>query len=270
MKFPLALKQHKNALISLGLSLAGFAFLWLVWVIAYYAVKNEFLFPSVGDTFVSMGRLLFTGGAVARAFWRALGATLLRALLAFLISLVCGVGLAALAVSFRGVRAFLAPIVSFLRTLPTLAIVLMLILWTSPSLAPVFVCVLVLLPAVYAAALTSFSDAVARFGDFAKVYKIGRAKRIFSLYLPLSLPALFTEGGAILSMGLKITVSGEVLAATFQSLGGMMQEAQIYLEIPRLFALTLLTVLLGFLLESGCALLRKLLVKWDEAKGETA
>ena len=268
MKFSLQLKQNKNLWISLGLSLAGFAILWILWLVAYYAVKNEYLFPSIQDTFASLWQLLFTGGALARSFWRALGATLLRTLLAFLISLVCGVGLAALAVSFKGVRAFLAPIVSFLRTLPTLAIVLMLILWTSPSLAPVFVCVLVLLPAVYAAALTSFSDAVGRFSDFAKAYKIGKAKRIFGLYLPVSLPALVSEGGAILAMGLKITVSGEVLAATFQSLGGMMQEAQIYLEVPRLFALTLLTVLLGFLLEGGAALLKKLLIKWENAGDE--
>ena len=263
MKFSFKLKQNKNVWISLGLSLAGFAFLWLVWVIAYYAVKNEYLFPSVGATFSSLFKLLFTGGELARSFWRSLGTTFLRTFLAFLISLVCGVGLASLSVSFRGVRAFLAPVVSVLRTIPTLAIVLFLLLWTSPSFAPVLVAVLVLFPAVYAAALASFSSAVEKFSEFARAYKIGRAKRVFGLYLPVSLPALLTEGGAILSMGLKITVSGEVLAATFHSLGGMMQESQIYLNTPRLFALTILTVLVGFLLEGGCALIKKLCLKWD-------
>lgn len=265
MKFSLKLKQNKNIWISLGVAVAGFAFLWLVWIIAYYAVKNEFLFPSVGDTFQSLGQLLFTGGELARSFWRSLGATFLRTLLAFVISFACGVGLASLAVSFRWVRAFLAPVISFLRTIPTLAIVLLLLLWTSPSFAPVLVAVLVLFPAVYASALSSFSDAVSRFSEFARAYKIGRAKRIFKLYLPLSLPALLTEGGATFAMGLKITVSGEVLSSTYQSLGGMMQQAQIYLETPRLFALTLMTILIGFLLEGGCALLKKLLVKWDHS-----
>lgn len=261
MKFSLKLRQNKNLLYSLGMSLAGFAFLWLVWIIAYYCVRNELLFPSVGDTFSALGALLGSG-----AFWRAFGGTFLRTLLAFLISFVCGAGLAALAVSFRGVRSFLAPIVSILRTFPTLAIVLFLLLWTTPFFAPVIVAALVLFPAVYAESLVSFSDAVGRFGEFARVYKVGRAKRVFGLYLPVSLPALISEGGAILSMGLKITVSGEVLAATYQSLGGMMQEAQVYLATPRLFALTVLTVLLGFLLEGACALLKKLFIKWEGAK----
>ena len=267
MKFGLKLKQNKNAWISLAVSVAGFAFLWLVWVIAYYAVKNSFLVPSIGETFSALSKLLFTGGELTKSFYRSLGATFLRTLLAFLISLVCGVGLAALAVSFKGVRAFLAPVVSLLRTIPTLAIVLLLLLWTSPSFAPVLVALLVLFPAVYASALTSFSDAVGKYSEFARAYKIGRGKRIFQLYLPVSLPALLTEGGAILAMGLKITVSGEVLSFTFQSLGGMMQQAQIYLDTPRLFALTLVTILVGFLLEGGCALIRKLCIKWDSRGG---
>ena len=262
MKFTLALKQNKNALISLGLSIAGFLFLWLVWIIAYYAVRNELLFASVGDTFSALAKLLFTGGALARSFWQSFGETFLRTLVAFIISCVCGIGFASLAVSFRGVRAFLAPVISVLRTLPTLAITLFLILWAGKSFAPVLVAVFVLFPAVYAAALASFTDAVTRFSDFAKAYKIGRAKRIFSLYLPVSLPALLTEGGGILSMGLKITVSGEVLAATAQSLGGMMQEAKMFLNMPTLMALTLLSVLVGFLLEGLGLLCYRLAVRW--------
>ena len=268
MKFSLKLKQNRGVFLSLGLSVLGFAFLWLVWVIAYYAVRNELLFPSVGDTFSALTELLFTGGALARSFWHSLGSTFLRTLLAFLISLVCGVGLAALAASFKGVRAFLAPVVSLVRTLPTLAIVVFLLLWTSRTFAPVLVAVLVLFPAVYASALACFMDAVGRFSAFARAYKISRTKRVFALYLPVSLPTLLTEGGATLALGLKIIVSGEVLSLTARCLGGMLQEAQTYFETARVFALTLLVVLLGFLLEGGCALVKKLFIKWDNAGGE--
>lgn len=263
MKFSLKLRRHKNLIYSLGVSLAGFAFLWIVWVIAYYAVRNELLFPSVGETFSALRELMFTGGELTADFWRAFGATFGRTLLAFAVSFFAGAALAALAASFRGVRAFLAPVVSVLRTFPTLALVVYLLRWTNRSVAPVVVAALVLFPAAYAEALASFSDAVGKYGDFAKAYGIGRAKRVFGLYLPVSLPAFLTEGGAIFSMGLKIVISGEVLAATAHSLGGMMQDTQTYFAVPRLFALTLIAVLLGFLLEGACVLVKKLCVKWD-------
>ena len=63
-------------------------------------------------------------------------------------------------------------------------------------------------------------------------------------------------------MGLKVTVSGEVLSLTYRSLGGLMQDAKTYLQTPRLFALTLVTVLLGFALEGLCFLVYKLVVRW--------
>ena len=64
---------------------------------------------------------------------------------------------------------------------------------------------------------------------------------------PLMSPA--QKHTTALSFSLKLTVSAEVLANTYQSIGGMMQEAKIYVEVPALFALTALVVIAGFLLE---------------------
>ena len=253
------MKLKFNFKTSMLFSAAGFAALWLLWIISCYSVKNSYIIPSVKDTFSAMGKLM--GGG---AFWRAFGNTLLRTFLAFLISFVLGVSLAVLAANIKGVRAFLAPVVSVLRTVPTLAVVLLLLIWTSPATAPVVVASLVLFPAVYASALSHLVSAVEKFGAFTRAYQVGAARKIFKLYLPVTAPAVLTEGGASFSLGLKITVSGEVLAATFRSLGGMMQEAQsVYLDTPRLFALTIITVLAGFLLEGACVLVKKLVVRWQ-------
>ena len=42
----------------------------------------------------------------------------------------------------------------------------------------------------------------------------------------------------------------------------MMQEAKMYLEMPRLMALTLIVLLLGFVLEGACRLAYDLIVRW--------
>ena len=61
--------------------LAALAFLLLVWAIAYFAVGNELLVPSLPDSLAAVGELLVGG-----AFWRALGMSLLRALFAFFLA----------------------------------------------------------------------------------------------------------------------------------------------------------------------------------------
>ncbi len=238
-------------------SAAAILFLWLAWVAAYYLVGNDYVLPSFFDAVKECGRLLADA-----AFWRAFGNTLLRTFLAFLCSFVLGIGLALAAHLQTWVRAFLSPIVSVLRTLPTMAVILMLLLWTSPKVAPVIVTLLVLLPAFYAAALSSLDEVGEEYGDFAQAFHIPAAKRVFRLYTPLAAPAVLSQAGSIFSMGLKITVSGEVLSNTYRSLGGMMQEAKMFLEMPRLMALTLVCLVLGFLLEGLCALIGHVLVRW--------
>ena len=243
----------KNALFSAVALIA----LWLVWVIAYYIVRNDYVLPSVWETLRETGRLL---GEVS--FWRAFGNTFLRTLWAFLVSLALGVGLAIPAHLVGGVRAFFAPIISALRTVPTMAVVLMLLLWTTPAVAPVIVSALVLFPAAYAAALAALDEVGEEYGELTRAFRVSAGRKIVKMYLPLAAPPLLKQAGSIFSLGLKVVISGEVMASTYRSLGGMMQEAQTFLAMPRLMALTLITVLLGFALEGLCRLVYRLIVRW--------
>lgn len=244
--------MKKNLLFSV----LALALLWVGWIIAYFAIGNAYILPSFWETLRAAG-LLF-----ARAdFWAAFGNTFLRTLWAFLASFAVGVLCAVPARLFPRLRAFLAPVVSVLRTLPTMAVILILLLWTSPAAAPVVVASLVLAPAVYSAALTALDGAGEEYGELAAAYGVSKKRLVLQMYLPLAAPALLSQAGAILSMGLKITVSAEVLASTYCSLGYMMQNAKLAVEMPELLALTLLAVLLGFLLEGACALISKKAVK---------
>ena len=245
--------NKKNALFS---ALAIVA-LWLAWLIAYAAVQNDYVLPSFWDACRETGRLL-----ASASFWRALGNTFLRTLWAFLASLALGVAMAVAAHVQGWVRAFFAPVVSVLRTLPTMAIILMLLLWTTPAAVPVIVAALVLFPAVYAAALAALDEAGEAYGELTRAFRVPLWRRIGRMYLPLAAPAFLKQAGGIFSLGLKVVISGEVLASTFRSIGGMMQDAKMYLEMPRLMALTLLVLLLGFALEGLCRLAYVLIVRW--------
>lgn len=245
--------MKKNALFSL----LALVVLWAVWIVAYYIVRNDFLLPSFWETMKETGKLLGEG-----AFWRAFFNTFLRTLRAFLFSFATGVALAVAGAFCGGVRAFLAPVISVLRTVPTMAVILVLLLWTSPAAAPVVVASLVLMPAVYSAALASLVEVKAEYGELARAFGVGAGRKIFKMYLPLAAPPVLAQSGPVFSMGLKITVSGEVLSATYRSLGGMMQEAQMYLEMPRLLALTLVAVLLGFFLEGIFWAIGKRSARW--------
>ena len=239
-------------------SALALVFLWAAWLIAAAVVRNEYLFPSFWDACKEMGRL-FTDAT----FWRALGNTVLRTFLAFLFSLLLGVGFALLSNLHSAVRAFFAPIVSVLRTVPTMAIILILLVLTrDPRIPPIIVSFLVLFPSVYAATLAAIDETEAGYGELARAFGVGAGRKLVKMYLPLVSPPVLRQAGGIFSMGLKITISGEVLANTYRSLGGLMQESKMFTQMPTLMALTLFSILAGFLLEGLCLLLYKLVVRW--------
>lgn len=117
--------------------------MWLAWIIAYYAVGNDYIVPSFQDTFSSLFVCLGEG-----SFWVAFSFTFLRTAAAFAISFllagVCAV-LSAISKIFKGIS---QPIIVILRTLPTLAVILILLIWTNAAVAPLIVTALLLFPLI--------------------------------------------------------------------------------------------------------------------------
>lgn len=228
------------------------AFLAVVWLIAWRAAGNEYVVPSPAASLREAGRLLGTG-----TFWRAFGGTLSRALTAFAASFLAAVIFSVAAYLVPSLGKFLAPLVSVVRSLPTMAVILIILVWATPLKAPVIVSCLALFPMLYTGMSAALAAVPAELVEMSRVYKVPVRRRIVGLYLPCAAPYVLRESSAALSFALKLTVSAEVLASTYRSLGGLMQEAKLYLEMPRLFALTLTVLAAGFVLEGAGMLLAR-------------
>lgn len=229
-----------------------------VWIIAYYSVGNDYLVPSFSDTVKSFFEMFSEN-----SFWVGLLNTLWRTLASFLFSFLLAALCAILSAISKTISFLLRPLAIFLRVLPTLAVVLLILVWTNPTIAPMIVTFLVLFPMMYAQMLAAISDVDEDLIKMLKVYKVGKKNRIFKVYLPLVSPNIISQSGANISLAIKVMISAEVLASTYRSLGGLMQNARLYLEMPRLAALTLAAVVLGVVFEVLFVLIKKLVCKWD-------
>lgn len=234
-------------------TLLSLVFLLVCYFAAYAIAGNELLVPAFADVCKQMGKLLLSGG-----FWAALGNTLLRTLLALGISFVLALIFALISYLLPPFNSFFTPVVSALRSLPTLAVLLILLVWWGAGDAPVAVAFLSLFPMLYASILSALSGVDKDLIEMSRVYNVPLSKRIGELYLPAAAPYVLRETGAALSFSLKLVVSAEVLAYTFPSMGNLMQEARLY-DISQLFALVGVTFALGLLLEGLAAWLAWLL-----------
>ena len=222
------------------IQLGAVAFLLLVWLVAWAAVGNELVLPSLSSCLKRTGELF--GSAW---FWKSLSGTLFRVLTAFVCSFVLAVGFAVVAYLLPPFELFLRPIMAILRALPTLAVLLVILLWAGADGTPIIVACLSLFPMLYTEMYSALSSVDKDLTEMSAVYRVPMKTRLLRLYLPIALPSIVKGGASALGFALKLTVSAEVLADSFIGLGGMMQEAKAYLDIPLLFALLLAVFVLS-------------------------
>lgn len=246
--------SRKNQII---LSAASIAIAWLVWVIAYYSVGNDYVVPSFQDTFISLFVCLGES-----SFWVAFSFTLLRTLASFSISFLVAGACAALSATSKIFKGLAEPIITILRILPTLAVILILLIWTNAAVAPLIVTALMLFPLIYAQFAAAIDGVDADVLQMAKTYAVPKREVLTKIYIPQVSPCIFSQFGANISLGLKVMISAEVLSNTYKSLGGLMQDARSFLEMPRLAALTLVAVLLGLIIDVAFSQLKRINSKW--------
>lgn len=246
-------QQLKKALKS-AVFFAAYVFAFaMIWTIVCDSVKNEYMFPSLISILKETGRLLGE-----EAFYASFLASVGRVFKAFLISFASAAVFAVAAKAAPLFGKILAPVVTAFRALPTMAIILVLLVWSTPKEAPVIIAFLALFPILYTGIFTAFSAVDQKLSEMCKIYRVPVHRQIFKMYLPMSLPYILREAAGGLSFALKLVVSAEVLANTYTSLGGMLQLSRIYLETPRMFALTLLVISVGLILESAGIVLSRL------------
>lgn len=247
-------KRVKKILMEAGKGGAQIAVAFLalaaVWWVSYQAAGNDLLVPPLS---VCLKRAVALLGE--SWFWAAFSSTFLRVVIAFVLGFVFGVVFAVAAYLLPWFRRFFAPIASMLRSLPVLAVLLILLVAMGAENAPVAVAFLSLFPMLYTSTLTALCGVDRQLTEMSKVYNVPIFKRILSLYLPQVSPYLIREGGAALSFSLKLVVSAEVIAYTYESFGGLMQEARASHEMPDLFALVILIFAFALLLEGITALI---------------
>ena len=234
--------------------------MWLVWLIAYFAAGNPLVIPSFSETALCFFKNLGDG-----EFWLALLNTFWRTLAAFAVSFVLALFCASLSALSKSVKAFFKPVMAFIRTLPTLAVILIILKATSGNkvLSPIIVTFLVLFPLSYTGFCTAFSAFTEELKEMAQVYRVSAKDKLFKIYLPLAAPQVFERAGSDVSLGLKIMISAEVLASTAKGLGGMMQLSNIAAETANLAALTLAAVLAGLAVEIAFSQLKRIAFKWN-------
>lgn len=245
--------------------LAAGLFWLLVWQIAAMAVSQEILLVSPLRVLARLGELMRT-----RAFFAAVGATLLRIMGGFVLAMCAGTLLAVLTARFAFCKVLFAPLLGIVKATPVASFILLALVWMHTGFVPVFISFLMVLPVVWSNVEQGILQTDPQLLEMARAYGFGGKKLLYYVYVPSILPyfrAALTTG---LGMGWKSGVAAEVICLPKASMGRALYQAKLYLETPDLLAWTVMVVCLSMLIEWGLCKLMARLFRTHEGKGGQA
>ena len=217
-----------------------------LWQLVSMLIGKEVLLASPCATFRALADL-----AGQPVFWHTIGNSLTRIVAGFVLATVTGVALAVLSAVSDTVRWMLAPMFSFIKSVPVASFIIVLLLWVRSGGLSVCISFLMVLPVVYNNMLSGLVQVDRKLLEMAQVFRLSDAKKIKYIYIPQLMPYFTAACTTALGLCWKSGIAAEVIGIAEGTIGNRLYETKLYMETAQLFAWTIVIVVLSRIIEKG-------------------
>ena len=227
--------------------------LWiLVWQVAAAWINNRIFLPSPYLTLKSLGTLF-----VSASFYRSIGVSLWNILKGFLLGVVCGTGLAIPAAMWAFFENFVSLPMRVIKATPVASFTILALFWIDSSELSVLVSFFMVVPVIYTNVLAGIRETDRDMKEMTQVFGIRLFDKVRFLYVPTVLPYLISAVSVAIGLAWKSGIAAEVIGIVNNSIGNHLYQAKIYMEMPEVFAWTLVIIVISILSEKLVLLLMK-------------
>ena len=234
----------KKFLMNACKALAVAAFWIAIWGMVSVRINSEFLLPSPKAVFSALGNMMLTAD-----FWTVALISLLRVVIAILLSLIIGIILAVLTERIELLNVLLSPLLGVIKSTPVASFIILALLWIKRDSLPVFITALIVVPIVWSNVSEGIRAVDKNLVEVTQVYGFSPVKKLMKLYVPSVAPFFMAACRSSLGMAWKAGISAEVLSTPENAIGTELFFSKTYLDTPALFAWTLVVIILSIIIE---------------------
>ncbi len=216
----------------------------LLWHILAYFIGSEIILPTPLKTIEEFFKII-----QAEDFIVVIASSVSRILFGFLISFSLACLLAFLSSMFKVFEYLIKPYLLTIKSVPTMAIILLAIIWLKSNAAPMLVSSLVCFPIVFSNVFEGFKTVDNKLIEMANVFNVGFIDKLTKIYLPHLKNYIVAGATTAISLSVKVTIAAEVLSQPLQSIGGKLQIERVNLNTAGVFAWALIAILLAGIFE---------------------
>lgn len=192
-----------------------------------------------------------------------LRATLWRAFVGCVSATLVGSALGSVAGAYGPVADVAIVPADFLRAIPATA--LLPVFMIALGIGNGAIIALTMFPStwiMFLSALYGVRSASAVRQDVAKAFGLSPVRRFLQVSLPDSLPQLITGFRISISTALHMAIVAEMFTGVSPGLGRRLLDAQLFLRVPEMYALIVLTGLIGYILNVSWVPIERRMVHW--------
>lgn len=239
------LSSYKAKAISV-ISVVAFVILWQL--TSTFKLVSPILLPSPLQIIEAVVDL-FQNGYRDIPFYQHILISTARALFAFLIAILIGIPLGLIMGRSAIVNAILDPFVQFLRPIPKIALVPLVVVWLGiGEESKFFLIFIATLLSVIVGATAASQNIAHGLIQAAQTMGLGKNNILFKVILPSALPEIFTSIRLSIGIGWTALIAAEMVAAT-SGLGWMIINAGSYLRTDVVIVGIILLGMIGFFLD---------------------
>ena len=223
-------KKIRNVIITI--------ILWLtIWQMVAMKIDNSIFLPSPVETAQALQTLFFS-----KTFFLSVSITLGNIVKGFWLGVLFGSILAVIASISDFLETFISFPMRIVKASPVASFTILALFWIDSSKLSILVSFFMVLPILYTNVLTGMKEINGKLLEMMKVFQVHFYYKVWFLYIPEVLPYLFSACSVAIGLAWKSGIAAEVIGITKNSIGNHLYQAKLYLEMPQLFAWSLVII----------------------------
>lgn len=182
-------------------------------------------------------------------FWTTVARSCGRITFGFVLAVVVGVLLAALSAASPWTRAFVAPLVTTIRSTPVVAFIILVLIWVDVAWLATVVSFLATLPIVHTTVLSGIGQRDRALLEMTTVFRVPRWRRWWAVDVPGVLPYVVTACRTGVGYAWKSGIAAEVIGLPSGTIGERLYQGRLFLQTGDVLAWTVVVVLVAFVCE---------------------
>ena len=231
--------------------------LWvLVWQLLAMNINRTIFLPAPLEVWNALKNLL-----VSEEFYCSIFASFGNVVKGTFFACAVGILLAVMSAGIPFIKFFWGLPIRIMQATPVASFTILALFWLEAENLSVLVSFLMVLPLIYSNVLTGIEATDKNLLEMAQVFQVRHWNKIRFIYVPEVLPYFLSACSVAAGIAWKSGIAAEVIGVVRNTIGNHLYQSKIYLEMPELFAWTVVIICVSILFEQSILFLVRLLEK---------